>query len=63
VRLASKLQLAIGLGGGLSYATLREVLAAAPAVESVAIGRAAVVRALLVGLERALRDLRPLVDG
>jgi pyridoxine 5-phosphate synthase len=61
VRLASKLRLTIGLGGGLGYRTLPEVLAAAPAVERVAVGRAALARALLVGLDRALRDLRALV--
>ncbi len=61
VRLASKLQLRIGLGGGLGYRALAEVLAAAPAVESVTVGRSALVRAVLVGLDRALRDLKALV--
>ncbi|MFI5217333.1 MAG: pyridoxine 5'-phosphate synthase, partial [Candidatus Limnocylindria bacterium] len=44
VRLAAKLRLAIGLGGGLGFRVLRELLEAAPAVESVAIGRAALAR-------------------
>ncbi len=61
VRLASKLRLRIGLGGGLGYRTLAEVLEAAPAVESVTVGRAALARAVLVGLDRALRDLKVLV--
>lgn len=61
VKLAAKLRLSIGLGGGLGYRNLPDVLAAAPAAESVAVGRAAVARALLVGLDRALRDLRSLV--
>ena len=61
VRLASKLRLHIGLGGGLGYRTLAEVLDAAPAVESVTVGRAALARAILVGLDRALRDLKALV--
>jgi pyridoxine 5-phosphate synthase len=61
VRLAAKLRLAIGLGGGLGYRTLREVLEAAPAAERVVVGRAALARAMLVGLDRALRDLRGLV--
>lgn len=61
VRLAAKLRLAIGIGGGLGFRVLRELLAAAPAVESVAIGRAAIARALLVGLDRCLRDLRALL--
>ena len=60
-RLASKLQLGLGLAGGLGYRTLPEVIQAAPAAERVAVGRAALTRALLVGLDRALRDLRALV--
>ena len=57
VRLAAKLQLEIGIGGGLSYRNLHEVLVICPAVEWVAVGRAALSRSLLVGLDRALRDL------
>jgi pyridoxine 5-phosphate synthase len=62
VRLASKLQLGIAVGGGLGYRSLPEVLEACPAVDTVAVGRAALARALLVGLDRALRDLRALVS-
>jgi len=58
VRLAAKLRLAIGLGGGLGFRVLRELLEAAPAVERIAIGRAAIARALLVGLDRSVRDLK-----
>jgi pyridoxine 5'-phosphate synthase PdxJ len=61
VRLAAKLRLAIGIGGGLGFRGLRELLDAAPAVESVAIGRAAIARALLVGIDRSVRDLRALL--
>lgn len=61
VKLASKLHLGIGIGGGLGYRSLPELLEACPAVESVAVGRAALGRALLVGLDRALRDLSQLV--
>jgi pyridoxine 5-phosphate synthase len=61
VRMASKLRLAIALGGGLGYRSLRQVLAAAPAAQRVVVGRAALARAVLVGLDRALRDLRELV--
>ncbi len=60
-RLASKLRMSLSLGGGLGYRSLREVIDAAPAAESVAVGRAALARALLVGLDLALRDLRALV--
>jgi pyridoxine 5-phosphate synthase len=61
VRLASKLRLGVGLGGALGFGTVRDALDAAPATEWVAVGRAAVARALLVGLDRALRDLRALL--
>ena len=61
VRLAAKLRLGIGIGGGLGFRVLRELLDAAPAIESVAIGRAAIARALLVGLDRTVRDLRALL--
>jgi pyridoxine 5-phosphate synthase len=60
-RLASKLQLGLGLAGGLGYRSLPEVIQAAPAVERIAVGRAALTRSMLVGLDRALRDLRALV--
>jgi pyridoxine 5-phosphate synthase len=59
-RLAAKLGIEVGLAGGLGYRSLREVLDAAPAAERVAVGRAALARALLVGLDQALRDLRAL---
>jgi pyridoxine 5-phosphate synthase len=57
-RLASKLRLPAGLGGSLSFRSLPEVVAAAPACSWVTVGRAALTRAMLVGLDRALRDLR-----
>ena len=60
-RLASKLGVGLGLAGGLGYRTLPEVIEAAPAAERVAVGRAALTRAVLVGLDRALRDLRALL--
>jgi pyridoxine 5-phosphate synthase len=61
VRLASKLHLAVGVGGGLGFRSVGEVLATSPALESVAVGRAALGRAMLVGIDRAVRDLRALV--
>jgi pyridoxine 5-phosphate synthase len=57
-RLASKLRLEIGVGGGLGYRNVPEVIVAAPTVSRIAVGRAALTRAMLVGLDRALRDLR-----
>lgn len=62
VRLASKLGIAVGVGGGLSYRSMSEILEACPAAEWVSVGRSAVARALLVGLDRALRDLRALAS-
>jgi pyridoxine 5-phosphate synthase len=60
-RLAAKLQMRQSLGGGLGYRNLHEVMEVAPAADSVVVGRAAVARSLLVGLDRALRDLRTLL--
>ena len=60
-RLAAKLKLALGLSGGLSYRTAPEVIAAAPACDRIAVGRAALTRAMLVGLDQALRDFRALL--
>ena len=60
-RLASKLRLRVSLAGSLDDQTLPEVLARVPSAECVAVGRAFSSRALLVGVERAVRDLRALL--
>jgi pyridoxine 5-phosphate synthase len=60
-RLAAKLRLGLVLGGGLGYRTLPELLGAVPAAERVVVGRACLARATLVGLDRAVRDMRQLV--
>lgn len=57
-RLASKLRLGLAVAGGLDDRNLPEILSAAPAVERVVFGRALARRALLVGLDRAVRDFR-----
>jgi len=57
-RLAAKLRLEVGLGGRLDEQSLAAVLEAAPIATSVAVGRAFVGRAALVGIDRAARDLR-----
>jgi pyridoxine 5-phosphate synthase len=57
-RLAAKLRLEVGLGGRLEEQSLGAVLEAAPIATSVAVGRAFVRRAALVGVDRATRDLR-----
>jgi pyridoxine 5-phosphate synthase len=60
-RLASKLRLEIGLSGNLGFESAVEVVAAAPASERLAVGRRVIERALLVGLDRAIRDFRALI--
>jgi pyridoxine 5-phosphate synthase len=60
-RLAAKLRMEIGVGGGLGLRTAREVAEAVPALERVAVGRGLLARACLVGLDRAIRDLRALL--
>jgi pyridoxine 5-phosphate synthase len=57
-RLASKLRLPIGVSGGLEAGRVRTIVLAAPIIERVVVGRALVGRALLVGIERAVRELR-----
>ena len=55
-RLASKLRLGIAIAGGLDDRNIREVLEAAPAAERIVFGRGLARRALLIGLDRAVRD-------
>jgi pyridoxine 5-phosphate synthase len=57
-RLAAKLGLSVGIGGGLGMRDLATVLAAAPAIQRVAVGRSLISRAILVGMDRAVRDFR-----
>jgi pyridoxine 5-phosphate synthase len=62
-RLASKLRLGIAVAGGLDERSVGEVLEAAPSVERVVFGRSLARRALLVGLDRAIRDFRDRMRG
>jgi pyridoxine 5'-phosphate synthase PdxJ len=57
-RIAAKLRLPIGVAGRLETGRVRGLVLAAPMIERVVVGRALVARALLVGIERALRELR-----
>ncbi len=57
-RLAAKLRLGAGVGGGLDLATRGPLLHAAPSPEWVSAGREVAERALLVGIERTVRDWR-----
>jgi len=55
-RLASELGMGVNAGHGLNYtniAPIREI----PEIEEVSIGHAVISRAILVGLERAVRDM------
>lgn len=62
-RLAAKLRLEPGLGGGLDETSVGLALAAVPSATSVTVGRAWVTRAVLVGIQQATRDLRDAVRG
>jgi len=57
-RLAAKLRLEVGVSGQLGLRDLPSVLAAAPVIERVSVGRALVARAQLVGVERAVLAFR-----
>jgi pyridoxine 5-phosphate synthase len=61
VRLASKLHLEIGVGGGLGFHSVSEVLDSARAADRVVAGRELLTRAVLVGLDRSLRDFQTLI--
>ncbi len=60
-RLARKLGLRVGLGGGLDARGVRE-LADLDDVSELSVGHAIAARAMLVGMERAVREMRDLVD-
>jgi pyridoxine 5-phosphate synthase len=57
-RLAAKLRMRVTLSGGIGYESAGWLLAALPLAEGVAVGRAWVARSVLVGIDRATRDLR-----
>lgn len=57
---AAKLRLGVSAGHGLNYQNVREV-ATIPEIEELNIGHAIVARAILVGMERAVRDMLALM--
>lgn len=61
-RLASKLGLELSLGGSLDERCLSEVLEVTPSAVRVTVGRAFAARAILVGVDRSVRDLRARVE-
>ena len=59
-RLAAKLGLGVGVGHGLNYRNVRSLVSTAE-IEEFSIGHAIVSRAVLVGMERAVGEMRDLV--
>jgi pyridoxine 5'-phosphate synthase PdxJ len=57
-RIAAKLRLPIAASGAIERARLPELIAAAPTLERVAVGRAWAARALVAGLDRTVQELR-----
>jgi pyridoxine 5-phosphate synthase len=60
IRLAAKLGLGINAGHGLNYANIKRV-AALGGIEEYNIGHSIISRAVLVGLDRAVRDMVELI--
>jgi pyridoxine 5-phosphate synthase len=60
VRLARKLELGVNAGHGLNYLNIKR-LTAIGGIEEFNIGHSIISRAVLVGLERAVRDMADLV--
>jgi pyridoxine 5-phosphate synthase len=57
---ASKLGLGVSAGHGLNYQNVREI-AAIPQMEELNIGHAIVAKAMMVGMERAVREMLELI--
>lgn len=61
-KLASSLGLRVGAGHGLNYVNVRAI-AGIPEVEELNIGHSIISRAALVGMERAVREMRSLIGN
>jgi pyridoxine 5-phosphate synthase len=61
-KLAGSLGLRVGAGHGLNYVNVRQI-ARIPEVEELNIGHSIISRAVLVGLERAVREMRALIQS
>ena len=57
-RIAAKLRIAMGVAGGLDFLNVGEILLAAPVADRIVVGRALIARAMLVGIDCAVRDFR-----
>lgn len=62
VRLANELKLGVHAGHGIDYRNVCE-LRHIPEIEEFSIGHAVIARAVLVGLERAVREMIALLNG
>jgi pyridoxine 5-phosphate synthase len=60
-KLAASLGMRVGAGHGLNY-TNADRIAALPEVEELNIGHSIIARASLAGMERAVRDMRALIE-
>lgn len=61
-KLAGSLGLRVGAGHGLNFINVRKI-ARIPEVEELNIGHSIISRAVLVGLERAVREMRALIEN
>jgi len=61
-KLAGSLGLRVGAGHGLNYVNVRKI-ARIPEVEELNIGHSVISRAVLVGLERAVREMKALIGN
>jgi pyridoxine 5-phosphate synthase len=62
VKLAGSLGLRVGAGHGLNYVNVRKI-ARIPEVEELNIGHSIIARAALVGMERAVREMKALIGN
>lgn len=62
VKAAGKLRLGVNAGHGLNYLNIKKV-AKIPEIEEFSIGHGIIARAVLVGLDRAVREMVELVKG
>jgi pyridoxine 5-phosphate synthase len=61
-KLAGSLGLRVGAGHGLNYVNVQKI-ALIPEVEELNIGHSIISRAVLVGLERAVREMKALIEN
>jgi len=61
-KLAGSLGLRVGAGHGLNYVNVRKI-ARIPEVEELNIGHSIISRAALVGMERAVREMKTLIEN